>query len=93
MNADVASVKPVVGGGGLNESCKGIGDLAVAHANQPNSARASRRTIGGFKVDSDKIKGHSLSLPVTPDLKGRLGSRGSNYRNRGTAKCWQVDPI
>ena len=93
MNTDVAGVKPVVGGGWLNEGGKGVGDLAVAHSNQANGTRASRRTIGSFKVDCDKIKGHSLSLPVTPDLKGRLGSRGSNYRNRGTAKCWQVDPI
>jgi ribosome-binding ATPase len=68
MNTDVALVEPVVRVRRLNKRGNGLGNLAVAHANQADSARASRRTVCGFEVNGDKVERHPLSLPAKVDL-------------------------
>jgi hypothetical protein len=48
-------VKPVVRVRWLDEECKTVDYLARSHSHHANSAGASRRTVGGLKVDGGEI--------------------------------------
>ncbi len=61
----IPRVKPIVWAWRLNQKSQGVGNFAIPNPHQPNRARASRRAIGGLKVDCGEVNGHAPSLDLT----------------------------